>query len=475
MNLGKRSSLAGTCTLIASLVVVALAAPSSALGGGAPGGDGSGGRAVAHYAGGKKAPAGKTPDARLAQVGMPAIEPTIGVDKKGVLYMTVIGAGLSPDVVRSKDDGRSWEVASPQVAGRKTHALTLDPYIYMDESTGRLFDIDLTVACSYLSFSDDGGDSWTENPIACGRPINDHQTLFTGPPAISPTTVFPEVVYYCWNDFGTGTSCSKSIDGGVAWTVTGTRPFQGISNEGQGGPDVCGGFNGHGVVGPDGTVYLPKEHCGQPWLGISHDEGATWQAIKVATNSTEKLGSDTSVAVDKKGNLYYTWETADQQLFLATSTDGGEKWSDPMAVGAPGVEEVTLPSLEVGDPGKVAIAYVGTTKSPFKRCAENCTNEDYKETEWNGYITMSTNVLAKKPIFLSGSVNDPRDPFFRGRCDFNTRCGPLLDFLDIEIGPNGVPYAAFVDACIALCVQTGPHSNPGNGVVGSLVGGPKLR
>lgn len=435
-------------------------------------GDGSGGRTVAHKAGGKVVRASGAPDALFHKVAAAkAIEPTLGIDKKGTLYYTASSGVTNVDVWKSKDSGKKWTLASPTLPGTeaKSHLLTLDPYIYVDESTGRIFNIDLTVACSYLSYSDDGGATWITNPIACGRPINDHQTLFSGPPALSPMTpAYPEVVYYCWNDFGTGTSCSKSLDGGVSW-APGTQAFLGYDTSGQGAGELCGGFNGHGVVGPDGTVYLPKEYCGQPWLGISRDEGLTWERVQVANNTTEKRGSDTSIAVDAKGNLYYTYETAKQELYLVTSTDGGKTWSKPAMVGHPKVNEVTLPTIDVGAPGKIAIAYMGSENSPFRRCGPECEDPDYKGVRWNGYITMTTDALGKNPTFFSGPVNDRKDPIYVGRCDFSNRCGPVLDFIDVEISPDGTPYGAFVDACLALCLQSGSIDGQ-DAVVGRMVG-----
>ena len=461
--------------LTAALSLVATALGASGVSNAQGVGSTAGGRGVAHKAGGKKVSAARVPTGRTYQVGADAIEPTLGIKKNGHIFYTAASGVNKVDVYRSIDGGETWTFASPTFAGGpKAHPLTLDPYIWVSEPTGRIFNIDLTVACSYLSYSDDEGKTWTHNPLACGRPVNDHQTLFSGPPALTPPSpIYPENVYYCWNDFGTGTSCSKSLDGGVTWTVTGTRPFEGMDTESQSG-GFCGGFNGHGVVDRNGTVYLPKEYCGQPWLGISHDEGATWERVQVAANTTEFLGSDTSIAVDKKGNLYYAYETEKQELYLVTSTDGGETWSKPLMVGAPGVNEVTLPTLDVGDPGKIAIAYMATTNSPFKRCRPDCETSHYAKTKWNGYITMTTNALAENPTFYSATINHPSDPLYRGRCDFSNRCSPILDFIDIEIHPDGTPYGAFVDACLAACKSTGQVDGSA-GIVGRLLGGPKLR
>ena len=474
MRLSRRSIRAA----FAVLALAAVAASQLAVNAAAPqdGQKGSGGRAVAHRAGGKVVSAPSRPDGRIYRVADRAIEPTLGITKDGAIFYTAAASSNGVDVLRSTNDGGTWKNTSPRLpTGGKSHPITLDPYIYVAEATGRIFNIDLMVACSNLSFSDDNGETWTTNPIACGRPVNDHQTLFSGPPAGSPTVGYPEIVYYCWNDFGAGSSCSRSLDGGISWSPTGSPAFAGVTTENEESrPDVCGGFHGHGVVGPDGTVYLPKEYCGQPWIGISKDEGATWTRVQVANNTTERLGSDTSVAVDAKGNLYYTYESADQKLWLVTSKDGGERWTKPKMVAAPGVEEVTFPTIDVGDPGKIAIAYMGSKDTPFENCGEDCSDEDYAGVKWNGYITMTTDALGDDPVFYSGTVNSVSDPLYIGRCDFSNRCSPILDFIDIEIAPDGTPWGAFVDPCSERCAAGGANDGA-VAVVGRLVGGPRLR
>ena len=438
----------------------------------------SGGKAVAHAAGGKKAKAGKAPVARLYDVGHDALEPTIGIAEDKTLFFAAASSTLEGTaIMRSTDGGKSWEDTSPRIQGRHLHPITLDPYVWVDEPTGRVYSIDLTVACSYMSFSDDQGETWTTNPLACGRPVNDHQTLFGGPPAISTPTVYPHVLYYCWNDFGAGTSCSKSIDGGITWIALGKPVFLGFDTGDGGGMQQCGGFNGHGVVGHDGTVYLPREYCGRPVLGISRDEGLTWEHVEVSSLPTERFGSDTSVAVDKKGNIYYLFQSVTNRMpYLVHSRDGGKSWSKPMMVGHPSINEMSLPTLDAGKPGAVAFAYVGSTNGPYQRCGLDCTMADYQRTKWNGYVGMSANVFAKKPVFYSAPVNDPKDPIYRGRCDFETRCGPILDFIDVEISPDGTPYGTFVDACVAACINAEqPIENAARGITGRLVGGPRLR
>ncbi|HVF52438.1 MAG TPA: sialidase family protein [Actinomycetota bacterium] len=449
----------------------------------------SGGPGVAHRAGGIKIKDKglDIPSGKVFDMGFDSAEPTISILKNGDLYVPAADLDADPaqldpgnqvDVVMSKDNGKTWTNTSPRIGPQKAHFITLDPYIWLDEWTGRLFTIDLTVACSIMSYSDDGGATWITNPLACGRPVNDHQTLFGGPPATSTMSVYPNVIYYCWNDVASS-SCSKSLTGGLTWAPTGTPAFQGIQQGEQGGGELCGGLHGHGVVGEDGTVFLPRKYCGSPYVAISHDEGVTWEQVQIANMKAE--GPDPSVAVDKKGNVYYTWVGAKRLPYLAVSKDNGETWGKPMMIGYPGVNEANFATIDVGDPGKVAISYYGTENSPGGKF-----NEPYIDTTWNAYITTTVDAFGKDPIFYSARLNDPRNPLVRDRCGPG-RCKRVFDFIDVEIAPNGQPWAPVVDHCIETvfpndvaennCVTKplGSQSYGDRGLVGTLIGGPPLK
>ncbi len=464
-----RTSLAPVS--IAVLLVGALLLPStSSADASAPKGDDSGGLTVAHRAGGKVIESSgiekQRPTAKYMNVGHDAVEPTLGQTKNGMVFYTA--AGTRNEVVRSKDDGKTWEVVSPKLGDRNRHAITLDPYLYVDEWTNRVFTIDLLVACSLMSYTDDLGKNWTTNPLACGRPVNDHQTLFSGPPVSSPTVGYDNIVYYCWNDVATS-SCGKSLDGGITWRATGEPAFS-VSDadgtNGQGDTRHCGGLHGHGVVGEDGTVYLPKEHCTEPWLAISKDEGLTWERVRVS-QKTAIWGPDPSVAIDKKGNIYYAFLSGKRLPHVTYSRNGGKTWSEPLMIGMPGITEGVLATMDVGAPGKVAFSYYATDDVDGK-----ISKRKYPPTvTWNGYMTMSPNLFAKDPVFFSGSVNHPKDPMATGECG-PRRCHDALDFIDVVIGFDGTPWAAFADSCVGVCAGDVTGTT---GAVGRLIGGPKLR
>ena len=461
----------------------------------------SGGHAVAHLPGGRVIDGSAAPFGLMRRVGFQAGEPTLGVDKSGSVYFQALDGG--PVVARTDDGGKKWKDISPTINGRKRHPETLDPYLYVDPMTDRVFTYDFIFGCSEISYTDDKGKTWTTTVANCT--LMDHQNLFAGPPVMSPTAGYPNIVYTCSTQAGAtvysvATECLKSLDGGLTYVPTGSPPFvtQPEEENDLGINGYCHGAIGHGYVGPDGTVYIPKGLCGQPWLAISHDEGATWDRVQVADNGVPQtaLGvyeHEASVAADDKGNVYYHWISYDRMPYLAVSKDGGKTWGKPIMIGPPGITEATLPKIDVGAPGKVAIAYYASTNSPGKPfpqaddCKPNMVEcfrelfflnppdpESYKNVTWNGYMTVTTNALDRKPKLYTASVNAPDDPFVRGTCG-PIRCKAVYDFIDVVIDKHGVPWAAYVDICLQQCAEGGTDNMGNEGVLGTMTNAPSLR
>ncbi|HVL97306.1 MAG TPA: sialidase family protein [Solirubrobacteraceae bacterium] len=460
--------------------------------------------AQAHRAGGHAiatAP-GVGPSAQLLRTGRGAAEPTLGITSDGTLFYVgfeISGVNQHSVVLRSRDGGRTWEETNP-VTPAEDDTISFDPFLYVDKATDRVFNADLSlVACSIVSTSDDRGDTWSPGKV-CQH--TDHQNLFAGPPppAGPDAAGYPNLVYYCAIDggaffnFGTFTGCSVSLDGGRTFVRTATPPFTEDPRRPGGHygvPGHCGGNVGHGAVGPDGTVYLPRGWCDQPFVAISRDAGNTWERVQVADLGMA-VGSqleehEANVAVDRLGNVYYTWIARDRLPYLVTSRDGGATWSKPLMIAAPGVNEAWNVTIDVGEPGRVAFSYVGTTNSPggpfcVRTTASSCVTADggppkplaaYQEarTAWHGYMGVSADALGADPVFWSATANVPSAPLMRSTACGPSRCNNQLDFLDVAVAPDGSAWAAYVDQRCDEVEDPEATCPAAEGAVGHMAGG----
>ena len=308
------------------------------------------------------------------------------------------------------------------------------------------------------------------------NPVDDHQTVISaapgGTPTNTPTATYPRMLYYCFNRVG-DSSCERSSDGGLTYLPT-TPAFTGSDpNAGS----LCGGLTGQLAADSAGRIFLPKGHCGLPWVAMSSDGGETWTRVKI-TGNTPMADHEVSLAVDTADNVYAVWRDGTFRLaFLSTSRDHGMTWSTPIMMAPPGVHEVNFPTIAAGDPGRIAVLFPGSESQNF----------DDPTRPWNTYVVVSVNALDANPTFTWTTANNPNDPVHRGSCGPD-RCdaedgGSMFDFLDIQVSPaDGAFWGTTSDTCVPDpdpakdCVKnpTAQKLRPGQGVAIRETKGPSL-
>jgi hypothetical protein len=384
--------------------------------------------AIAHHAGGDtvETPQGKeAPIPCVTATGFHTSEVSIVVTNAGTILFRPAWEtetiGMPIGAIRSVDGGASWE---------KPQTQSLDTNMWVDRQTDRVFWISCGGHCpiSRFEISDDDGKTWFPG----GRILNfDHVEIFTGPPTENLKHLmqgYPNVVYACMGH--KGLKCERSLDGGMTWGPELDIPYPPGLEAVQGPAHDCSAFGLQGVVGLDGTVYVPYGPCNRPYLAISHDEGDSWQLVAVANTEFIGYGYPT-LGIDEQENLYAAWVGASDRLpYLAISRDHGLHWGTPLKIGAPGVNETAIPYLVAGARGQVAVTYYGSKNAPHPfppSCypfngppkpnspqvpALICPG--YENETWDTYVTESWNVLETQPLFWSATLNDPAQPTWYG-------------------------------------------------------------
>ncbi len=383
-------------------------------------------------------PSQLAPTWKLSDVGFRGPEPSIGITSDGCMFFVAL-----EKVMRSCDAGESWE----QVQDLFSQPSTSDPWLWVDPATDRIFNVQMvSLACTWIAWSDTGGDSWLGNPWNCGPlPVNDHIKLGSGPwrggdnpgygtvGQFNPT--YPQAVYFCYNKLA-GVFCYTSFDGGATFPVGGQ--IVGLTAAGP------GGLHGAITAAPDGTVYVPPR-TSTPSVAVSKDNGLTWDVRTLGADvGTPQQRKNAEVATDADSNAYMFWTGGDNRIYMSRSLDGGDTWDEQSTLVTADLGSTVWPAANAGDPGVVAVAYIGTEDS-------NAGGWNVPEdTRWHLYVTYSQNALDDNPDWVTVRVTD--DPVQIGTvCVSSGACRDgnrnLLDFIDLTLDQDGRMYVAFADGC----------------------------
>lgn len=382
-------------------------------------------------------------------------EPTIGVASDGTIYTAASGA----DIGRSDDNGKTFRIVGTPTGAAQTPKASLDPWIWLDPLTDRVYDSPLYVLCTWAAWSDNKGATWDFNPTTgCGEPAHDHQKLTTGPPAPGVTvTGYKDVVYYSYNSFRSVDQCGESCPNAVAQqggtqitaSLDGGRTFafsQMVHAE-----DAChAGIASPVMVAPDGTAYSGKPRCDGLSVAVSHDSGKSWDDPTVITSvgAAKALAHMVDVATDANNSAYVTWTGESGAAYLVRSNDHGKTWSDPIRVSPPTLTTTVYNVITAGAAGHVVVGYYGTdadTSSWKSIDAQNAA----PGTKWHLYLSITDDAWAAEPTWTTLRLTPADDPVQVGciwQSGGSNACRNLGDFIDLT-QQGGRPYIVYPDGC----------------------------
>ncbi len=193
----------------------------------------------------------------------------------------------------------------------------------------------------------DGGKTWeadhipvAEQPTQPGIPFEDKPYIV----ADTSKSRYAGNLYVGWTRWRIADSqmvLSRSTDDGKTWSA----PIEidrhpGLPRDDNGAAE---GFDG--AVGPDGRLYAIWSQDDDIMFTVSRDGGATFSRarpiihtapIMFAIQTLERANGFPQIAIDAHNQkLYVTWSdyrNGDLDVFCATSSDGGRKWSAPVRV-----------------------------------------------------------------------------------------------------------------------------------------------
>jgi len=288
----------------------------------------------------------------------PFTEPGIAVNPANTKQVVAVFQD-NAHAAYSQDAGRTWQAAEGveaknyRVSGdvsvafdNQGHAVIC--YIAFDKlGTSNYWAHGATRNGIFVRRSLDGGKTWeadhipvAEQPTAPGIPFEDKPYIV----ADNTKSRFAGNLYIGWTRWRLTDSqmvLARSTDDGKTWS----KPIEIDAHPGLPRDDNGAAEGFAGVVAPDGTLYAIWSQDNDIMLTTSRDGGKSFSharavihtaPIMFAVETLERANGFPQIAIDPKSKrLYVTWSdyrNGDLDVFLATSDDGGERWSAPVRV-----------------------------------------------------------------------------------------------------------------------------------------------
>jgi hypothetical protein len=193
----------------------------------------------------------------------------------------------------------------------------------------------------------DGGKTWEAEHFPVAEQTSSPGIPFEDKPYIvadNTKSKYAGNLYIGWTRWRLADSqmvLSRSTDDGKTWS----QPIEIDAHPGLPRDDNGAAEGFDGVVGPDGKLYAIWSQDNAIMLTTSRDGGKTFSRarpvihtapIMFAIQTLERANGFPQIAIDPKSKrLYITWSdyrNGDLDVFIATSDNGGKRWSAPVRV-----------------------------------------------------------------------------------------------------------------------------------------------
>jgi hypothetical protein len=396
-------------------------------------------------------------------------EPSVAVadDNKHVAVCVPGGAG-DTSVWYSADQGRTFGTSQTHAAGPNGGGdCELD---FMPNGT--LLNADLEISDSDIHYSKDFGKTWQGTQTAGVE--QDRQWFAHSKDG--------KTAYLVYHDFAAEAEFyAQSNDGGITWPKQdAAHPVNGPDQVAPGGATTPakgdaasfldqGGntFSGPMLISPDGRetyVMYSISDLGSNLTAATPPYGPTRGIVvahkgpedtvftnKYAVTSTDGKAINGAIfpwgAVDNAGNVYVLYNSdkgspGHFHTYYVFSTDKAKTWSDPVKVdGAPIGEGAQIYSTgDAGAAGVLDIAWYGTDKA---------TSAADATAVWQIHFAQVRNATSRAPQITRQLVTT--NPIHKGNICLNgLLCvlggdRSLLDFFELQIGPDGLANIAYAD------------------------------
>jgi hypothetical protein len=354
---------------------------------------------------------------------------------------------------------------SHQVVGQKTH---------------KVFFVDLPgPGCVTMNVSADQGESWLGDNLGCGQnpgAIDDRQWVAVDEnaplPAGNTGNVYVSFINFTnvalpnlglarsTHDGAFGSFVADSVCNTLVGQIPSstTCPDPADPDLAVAGPPVVDYYGTHNIYIPfvRATPIIPGVSSGPPyslWIAKSTDGGSTWTRNRVALlGAHNPVNLFPEMAVDKAGNLYYTWSQTqgpgsdtsgllgEQDVYYTFSTDKGATWVAPIPLTQSANDTAVMPWMVAGDAGRVDIVY-------YKANNGANSNTSPPGTVWNVFFGHSLNALNTGSNFSNVQISDHPN-HLGGVCTAGLACSgdrDLLDFFTIDIDHLGAANVVWAD------------------------------